>query len=154
GVRRAARLGGLVLGCWLMLLPVRFVADLAYSAQIIDPGGRKAAGWRIGLFVLIGLTALHIGLAGARGGRLRYFYWPFNFIWVILRVSRGGYYTEARDAVWDTTLSLRLPYYFSLGFRGFVGALAWLVVPVTLIALGRLPGPLSPLVGFLGALML
>jgi hypothetical protein len=137
-----------------MLLPVRFVADLAYSAQIIDPGGRTAAGWRIGLFVLIGLTALHIGLACARGGRLRYFFWPFNFVWVILRLLRGGYYTEARDAVWDTTVSLRLPYYLSLGFRGFVGALAWLVLPVTLIALGRLPGSLSPLLGFFGALML
>src|SRR5262249_42020157 len=132
----------------------RFVADLAYSAQIIDPGGRKAAGWRIGLFVLIGLTALHIGLACARGGRLRYFFWPFNCIWVILRVLRGGYYAEARDAVLDTALSLGLPYYFSLGFRGFVGALAWLVLPVTLIALGRLPGPLAPLVGFFGGLML
>ncbi|MGH7223057.1 MAG: hypothetical protein ACRELF_07505, partial [Gemmataceae bacterium] len=154
GVRRAAQLGGLVLGCWLMLLPARFVADLAYSAQIIDPGGRVAAGWRIGLFVLIGLTALHIGLACARGGRLRYFFWPFNFIWVLLRLLRGGYYSEARDAVWDTAVSLRLPYYFSLGFRGFVGALTWLALPVTLLALGRLPPPLGPLVGFLGALLL
>jgi hypothetical protein len=154
GVRRAARLGGLVLGCWLMLLPVRFVADLAYSAQIIDPGGRVAAGWRIGLFVLIALTGLHIGFACARGGRLNYFFWPFNFIWVLLRLLRGGYYAEARDAVWDTAVSLRLPYYFSLGFRGFVGALTWLALPVTLLALGRLPGPLTPLVGFFGALVL
>ncbi len=154
GVRLAARLGGLVLGCWLMLLPARFVADLAYSAQIIDPGGRVAAGWRIGLFVLIALTALHIGLACARGGRLRYFFWPFNFVWLLRRLRRGGYYAEARDAVWDAALSLRLPYYFALGFRGFVGALTWLALPVTLLALGRLPGPLAPLVGFVGALLL
>ncbi len=154
GVRLAARLGGLILGCWLMLLPVRFVADLAYSAQIIDPGGRVAAGWRIGLFVLIGLTALHIGLACARGDRLRYFFWPFNFIWVILRLLRGGYYVEARDAVWNTAVSLRLPYYFALGFRGFVGALTWLALPVSLLALGRLSVPLAPLVGFGGALLL
>ncbi|HTU22150.1 MAG TPA: hypothetical protein VMG10_29190 [Gemmataceae bacterium] len=154
GVRSAARLGGLVLGCWLTLLPARFVADLAYSAQIIDPGGRVATGWRIGLFVLIGLTGLHIGLACARGGRLSYFFWPFNFIWVLLRLLRGGYYAESRDAVWDTVVSLRLPYYFSLGFRGFVGALTWLALPVTLLALGRLPAPLGPLVGFFGALLL
>jgi hypothetical protein len=154
GVRLAARLGGLIVGCWLMLLPVRFVADLAYSAQIIDPDGRIAAAWRIGLFVLIVLTALHVGLACARGGRLRYFFWPFNFIWVFLRILRGVYYTEARDAVWDTVLSLRLPYYFSLGFRGFIGAFAWLVLPVTLLALGQVSGPLAPLVGFFGALLL
>ncbi len=154
GVRLAARLGGVVLGCWLMLLPARFVASLAYSAQIIDPGGRQAAAWRVGLFVLIGLTAAHIGLACARGGRLRYFFWPFNFIWVLLRLVRGGYYAEARDAVWEVFVSLRLPYYFSLGFRGFIGALAWLALPVTLLALGRVHTPIAPLLGFQGALLL
>jgi len=154
GVRLAARLGGLVLGCWLVLLPLRFVSDLAYSAQIIDPGGRAAAAWRIGLFVLMGLCGLHIGIACARGGRLRYFVWPFNFVWVIRRFLRGGYYAEARDAVWDTARSLRLPYYFSLGLRGFLGAFAWLALPVTLLALGRLSTPLAPLVGLFGALLL
>jgi hypothetical protein len=154
GVRLAARLGGIVLGCWLFLWPARVVADLAYSAQIIDPGGRTAAGWRIGLFVLIGLTAFHIGTACALGGRLRYFFCPFNFILVLLRVCRGGYYAQARDAVWDTTMSLRLPYYFWLGFRGFVGALAWLAVPVSMLALGRAGTPGAALLGFLGALLL
>jgi hypothetical protein len=154
GVCLAARLGGIVVGSWLMLLPSRFVASLAYSAQIIDPDGPMAARWRIGLFVLIALTAVHIGLACAHGGRLRYFFWPFNFVWVLLRIVRGGYYTEARDAVWDTVMALRLPYYFSLGFRGFVGALSWLALPVTLLALGRLPAPAAPLLGFLGALLL
>jgi hypothetical protein len=99
GVRLAARLGGIIAGSWMMLLPARFVADLAYSAQIIDPDGPMAARWRIGLFVLIVLTALHIGLACARGGRLRYFFWPFNFVWVIVRLCRGGFYAEARDRV-------------------------------------------------------
>jgi hypothetical protein len=151
GVRLAARLGGIIAGSWMMLLPARFVADLAYSAQIIDPDGPMAARWRIGLFVLIVLTALHIGLACARGGRLRYFFWPFNFVWVIVRLCRGGFYAEARDRVWDTVMSLRLPYYFSLGFRGFLGALAWLALPVTLLALGRLPVRIAPLIGLLGA---
>jgi hypothetical protein len=51
-------------------------------------------------------------------------------------------------------MSLRLPYYFSLGFRGFVGALTWLALPVTLLALGRLGTPGAALLGFLGALLL
>ncbi len=100
-----------------------------------------ARGWRIGLLVLIGATALHIAAACARGGKLRYFVWPFNVFWLLRRLLRGGYYAEARDAVWNVTVSLRLPYYFWLGFRGFVGAFAWLVVPVSLIALGRAPSP-------------
>jgi hypothetical protein len=152
GVRLAARLGGIVVGSWLLLLPVRLVSGVAQSAQMIDPGGSIARGWRFGLLVLIGLTALHIAAACARGGRLRYFIWPFNVIWLLRRFLRGGYYAEARDAVWDTTCSLRLPYYFWLGFRGFIGAFAWLALPVTLIALGRLPN--AALLGFLGVLAL
>jgi hypothetical protein len=154
GVRRAARWGGLVLGCWLMLLPVRLVADLARSADVIDPGGRVAGAWRGGLVVLIGLTALHVGAACARGGRLRWFFWPFNFVWLLRRLFRGGYYAEARDAVWESVMALRLPYYFGLGLRGFLGALAWLVVPVTLLAIGSRPTPAAALAGWLGAIAL
>ena len=154
GVRLAARLGGVVLGGWLLLWPVRFVADLARAAQVIDPGGEAASRWRFWLLVLIAATALHVGAACARGGRLRYFLWPFNVVWLLRRLFRGGYLAEARDAVWDVTMSLRLPYYFWLGFRGFVAALAWLVIPVSLLAAGRGANPLAPLVGFLGALLL
>ena len=154
GFRLAARLGGVVLGAWLFLWPVRFVSDMARAAEIIDPNGRIAANWRFGLFVLIGLTFIHISLACARGGKLRYFFWPFNFVWLARRIMRGGYYVEARDAVWEIFVSLRLPYYFWLGFRGFIGAFAWLALPITLLALGRAHNPVAPLVGFVGALML
>ncbi len=47
-----------------------------------------------------------------------------------------GAYASARDAVWDFVASLRLPYYFRLGLFGFLGTMAWLVIPVTLLALG------------------
>jgi hypothetical protein len=154
GVRLAARLGGIVAGAWLLLLPVRFVADLARSAAIIDPDGPVAAAWRAGLLVLIGVTFIHIAAACARGGKLRYFCWPFNVFWLIRRLFRGGYYAEARDAVWNTVVSLRLPYYFWLGFRGFVAALAWLVVPITLLAIGHAPSEGAALLGFVGALLL
>ncbi len=154
GVRLAARLGGVIAGSWLLLLPVRLVAGLAHSAHVIDPGGAIARAWRTGLLVLIGVTALHIASACARGGKLRYFVWPFNVFWLLRRLLRGGYYTEARDAVWDVFVSLRLRYYFWLGFRGFIAAFTWLVIPVTLIALGRTTLPAAPLLGFVGALAL
>jgi hypothetical protein len=154
GVRLAARLGGIVGASWLLLLPVRLVSDLATSAQIIDPGSATAAAWRRGLLVLIIVTAVHIVAACARGGKLRYFLWPFNFVWLVRRLFRGGYYTEARDAVWNNAVSLRLPYYFWLGLRGFLVALSWLVVPVTLLAIGQRPMPLAVVVGWLGALIL
>jgi hypothetical protein len=154
GVRLAARLGGIVLGSWVLLLPVRLVSGMARSAQIIAPNGRAASGWRLGLSILIGLTALHVGAACLRGGRLRYFLWPFNIVWLLRRIVRGGYYTAARDAVWETAASLRLPYYFWLGLRGFVGAFAWLALPITLLALGQQRWRGAPLVGFLGGALL
>lgn len=154
GVRVAARLGGIVLAGWLFLLPVRLVADLSYSAQIIDPDGHAAAGWRFGLYALMTLTLLHIVFAVSRGGKLRHFLWPFNFVRVLIDVARGGFFTTARDAVWDFTMSLRLPHYFWLGLRGFVAALTWLVVPVTFLVLGHSKLPAAPLAGFMGALML
>jgi hypothetical protein len=90
--------------------------------------------------------------ACSRGGKLRYFLLPWycNSFWLLRRLWRGGYYAQARDAVWDFVVDLRLPYYFWLGVRGFVGGLAWLVPPITLLALGRV----NPLFGLLGGLFL
>src|SRR5207249_4518303 len=62
--------------------------------------------------------------------------------------------TEARDAVWDTCAALRLPYYFWLGFRGFVGAFVWLAVPISLLALSHGHSGGATLAGFVGALWL
>jgi hypothetical protein len=150
GIRRAARLGSIALGVWLALWPLRFVASVARAAFIIDPAGPAARSWQIGLTILAALTALHIVGAISRGGQLRYFFWPFNLLWLLQRMWRGGYYTQARDAVWDFVVALRLPYYFWLGCRGFAGTMAWLILPVSLIAFGRV----APLLGFLGAFLL
>jgi hypothetical protein len=151
GVRKAARVGSMAIGCWLVLLPIRLVSTLTASAQLVDPGGAIARRWRIGLFVLTVLAVLHLIVACARGGRLRYFLWPLgNPFWLARRLGRGGFYAASRDAVWDFAASLRFPYYFRLGLLGFFGTLAWLFVPVSLIAIGRRVPP----VGFLGALLL
>ncbi|HEV3443921.1 MAG TPA: hypothetical protein VG099_04715 [Gemmataceae bacterium] len=116
GIRHAARLGSIVLGIWLVLLPLRFTASYARAAQLIEPDGPVARNWRIGLTVLTVLIGLHIVAACSRGGRLRYFLWPFvNPFWLVRRLWRGGYYAEARDAVWDFVVALRLPYYLWLG---------------------------------------
>jgi hypothetical protein len=154
GVRMAARLGGIVVGAWLLMLPLRFLASLAHSAYVIDPGGPVARGWRVGMLTLTVLLGLHIAATIARGGRLRTFLWPLNIFWLVRRLWQGGYYQEARDAVWVTVQSMQLPYYFWLGCRGFMGAFIWLMPPVTLLAIGSLPFPIAPLFGWLGALLL
>jgi len=151
GVRKAARVGGIVLGIAIMMLPLRFLSSMYLSAEIIEPGGAAARGWKFALIGLTVLMALRIGLALARGGRLRYFFWcTGNLVWLLRRLWRGGYYAEARDAVWDFVVALRLPYYWWLGFRGFVGGLIWLAIPVSLVALVHK----APLVGLVGGVWL
>jgi hypothetical protein len=138
GYRQAARIGSILLGASLIVLPLQLVSSMWLSAELIEPGGGTARGWRIALVVLSILAGLHIALACACGGRLRHFLFPFlNPIWLGLRLAKGGYFTQTRDAVWEFAASLRLHYYFWLGLRGFVGSFLWLALPVTMLAVGR-----------------
>lgn len=149
GVRQSARVGSIALGCVLMWLPLRLLASMGASAQVIDPDGFIARRWTVGLSILATLVGSHIFLACLRGGRLRYFFWPFNFVWLGRELWQGGLYARCRDGLWNFVMALRLPYYFWLGFRGFVGTLVWLVIPLALLGAGhRHPG-----LGILGALL-
>jgi hypothetical protein len=200
GVRKAARIGSLVAGTWLMLLPLRLASDYWYSSYLIDAGSEITQGWRVGMLILTGLMVIHILTAWYCGGRLRHFFWPllapFSLpLWLLrallartaigspgpsflsrlasdlLRVRplrewfvpavvwdgsrQGRMWSRCRDAVWDFVASLRLPYYFSLGLRGFIGAMTWLVVPVILlIGATTLPRGIGVLSGLIGALLL
>jgi hypothetical protein len=156
-----SRLGQIVLGVSLMILPLWLVSGIAQSAQIIDPDSIIARRWRWGLIVLTVVMAVHIVLAIACGGRLWQFLFPFlNPFWLLARLRQGGYYRAASNAVWDFWLSLRLRHYFWLGLRGFLGGLIWLGLPVTLMAMGHftgrsgLIGPLAFLTGWFGAFLL
>ncbi len=153
GVRKAARIGSFVLGTWLMLLPLRLVSSLWYDAQQIDPDGPVASRWRVGLLVLTVLMVAHVLWAWYRGGRLRHFFWPAPVL-LAKRFARGFRYARTRDALWDFVVSLRLPYYLSLGLKGFVGAMVWMFVPLLLlIGSTRFAGGAAALVGLLGALL-
>jgi hypothetical protein len=151
GVRRAARVGGLAAGIWLATVPAWLIGALARSAALVDPGSPAAGGWRVLLVIVVGLTVFHVGIACARGGRLRHFLWPFGHpFWLVRRLRQGGLYTESRDQLWAFLTSLRPWYYFRLGLVGFLGTLAWLIIPAILISAG---GRVPPL-GFLGVLLL
>ncbi|MFT5524008.1 MAG: hypothetical protein ACI9HK_001958 [Pirellulaceae bacterium] len=76
GIREAARLTSLVVGTWLTLLIPRFVADVWYSAHLIDAGSAIAERTRVGLLVATILSILHIIVAWFCGGKLRHFFWP------------------------------------------------------------------------------
>jgi hypothetical protein len=76
-------------------------------------------------------------------------WFPPATLWAGIR--QGGMYVQARDAVWDFVVSLKLPQYFWLGLRGFAGALAWLIVPTLMMIFGTSgQGGGSILIGYLG----
>lgn len=154
GIRKASRVGSFVLGTWLALLPLRFASGLWKDAELVDPYGPRARGWRVAVLVLAMLTAAHVIWACLRGGRLRHFIWPAPIKFWRWLCSRGKF-RHLHGALAGFFSGLRLRYFFWLGFRGFAGALAWLAIPVgILVAAAQMPperggGVLSLLGGLL-----
>jgi hypothetical protein len=139
GVQKASRLGNIAIGVWLVLLPVRFVSGLWKDAALIAPHGAVSRRWWAALVVLAVLAGLQITWACANGGGVFQFLRPAPIR--LLRWVRGGHEFEQ---TWRTVVrwvaSLRLPYYFWLGFRGALGTLLWLGLPVGLLfAASQLP---------------
>jgi hypothetical protein len=85
-------LGGIVLGTWLSLIPVRLVSGFWYEAHLIDPASQPTRFLRVLQTVMILLAVVHIGSVWMCGGKLRYFFWPiiapFSFgIWFARRIA-------------------------------------------------------------------
>jgi hypothetical protein len=72
-----ARIGSMVFGTWMMLLPLRYLSTLAQDAYLVDPSGASARAWRVGQLICTTLMLGHILLAWYSGGKLRHFFWPF-----------------------------------------------------------------------------
>lgn len=134
GVRKASRLGSFALGTWLVLIPLRQVAGMWHTAELVSSGSVNAKGWHVAAVVLTILTVLHLIWAYLRGGKLRHFFWPAP-IRFMKWIFRPDSYQSIRNGVLDYFVSLRLPHYFSLGARGFAGAFVWLFIPVTIMIL-------------------
>jgi len=136
-VPQASRLGGIVLGVWLMLLPWRFTNDLLADAMLIDPSSPQTQFLDRLLSVLTIVIPLHVLFALLRGGRIRSFFWPFNIVWLVRRLLEGGYFESAWGSVRSMLRELRILHFFYLGLRGGLGAFLWLALPSTLYAIGR-----------------
>jgi hypothetical protein len=133
GVRRAARLGRIAVGVLILMTPLWIASSLRFSAQLIDPQSRATRGWTAALTIMSVLVLLQIAAGCLGGGKIRHFLWPRPIKSLRLALAPGAY-GRARDAVWDFCVGLRLPYFFWLGLRGFAGAVAWLALPVSVLA--------------------
>lgn len=139
GVRKASVFGSIAAGVWIVVWPARIISGFWKDAQIIAPGSSAARAWHAVLVAVTIITLLHILWAGIRGGRLWHFLWPQPLRllrWLRAPDKIGG----LQNTVTSYIIGLRLPFYFWLGLRGFLGALAWLILPVgVLMAATRLP---------------
>lgn len=155
GVRKAAVIGRVVLLSWLFLWPARFVAELSASAELIAPNSGVSTGWQIGLVILTVVTVVHIAWACIRGGQIWHFLWPAPIRFCRWLFASGNY-AKMRDSVYDFVVGLNLPGYFWLGLRGFLGALTWLALPVSILLLASASPnpPVAGLLSFFGGLML
>ncbi|MEX2111828.1 MAG: DUF4013 domain-containing protein [Pirellulales bacterium] len=153
GIRQAARLGRIAVGVGLLMVPVWLASSLADSARLIDPTSRATTIWTLATVLLGAFVLAQTASACLRGGRIRSFLVPRPVKTLRLMLAAGAY-ARARDAVWHFFVDLRLPYYFWLGLRGFVGAVAWLIVPVTLLAAASRLAHGGPLVGLVGGALM
>src|SRR5580704_8963275 len=88
----APRLGSIVLGIWLWLLPLRFLANVAADARLIDPTGRSTRRLDFAVTALSIAIALHLCLVLARGGSVGCFLRPIkNARWALRQWRLGGY---------------------------------------------------------------
>ena len=154
GVRRRRGSGAWSSGACCRCVPMWLVGSFAQSAELIDPGGpvrpggdgtrprdgphhrappgRLRTGRAAASFPLAGGHAV-LGQPGSSG-----------------RVGDSEGYAESRDGFWEFFAAFHLPHYFRLGFFGFLGTMAWIAIPASLIAAsGR-----YPVLGFLGGFLL
>ena len=154
GIKKAAQLGSIAVGCWMVTWPLRLVHDLAWDAELISPDSRQSHVWHFGVALLAVVTMLHILWACLRGGRLRHFLWPQPkrlIRWLGGAEALGSPFIATRDYL----IGLRLPFYFWLGLRGFAGAALWLFLPVGIMLLAsKLPVVAAGLLSFVGGLLL
>ncbi len=155
GLSRAGRLGVIAAGATLTWLPVWFVTDYAYSAELIAHGSRIARNWQTAAWIVSILWVLHISWAALRGGRWYHFLWPAPRRFVS-EIWRPATWQRAEDAVWNYTIGLRLPKLMWLGLRAAVGAIIWLAVPSALIVIGMRgnDNPGQAVIGMFGGALL
>ncbi len=154
GHRLAGKLGVFVLIASLLFLPVLFVDDLAETAKVLEPGSPMAARWQLGALAITVAWLVHIGWAALRGGRWWHLIWPAPFKF-LARVWRPSTWSKASDSLYEFVDSLQLPKLWWLGARATVGALLWLVIPVSMMIIGqRAPAGIAPLIGLIGSLLM
>ncbi len=150
GLAIAGKLGWVLVPLVLTWLPAWLLANFAFQAELIDPGSDYAARWRMAAMIVGFLWIVHATWALMRGGRWRDFFWPAP-IRFLKEFFLPSTWRRVEDQLWNQLVSLQIPRLIWLGFRGWIGALAWLAIPAGLIIIG-IRADQKPILGLIGLL--
>ena len=155
GMQSFSRLGKIVFGIWIWILPLRLIYSFWIDAELIDPGGARGKELQGFFAVSTSLVGLHLVWALIQGGKLRHFFWPAP-ISFIRWLGTPHPVRPLWNSFVDRIKSLTILKYFRTGFFGFLVAAAWLALPVLVLFFGasvKLDGP-AFLVSLLGGILL
>lgn len=138
----------------LSWLAVWYITDLAYTAELIEPGNPNGRRIRVASFLLSYAWVIWVGWALFRGGRFRDFAWPAP-VRFVKTIWRAETWRQAEDRLWNLVASLHLPRLMWTGLLASIGAILWLAVPsgMIMLALSR-PGDGTALLGIIGVLLM
>ncbi|MEO2012609.1 MAG: hypothetical protein ABGX22_28410 [Pirellulaceae bacterium] len=174
GYRTAARVGTVICGIWLTLLPIRIAAKFSHATYAIDPDGTQTIIWRVAVTVLTIVLSLHAASAVYCGGKLRDFFWPILVPLAILSlpwrkeplenwfppmkffaaIRRGEIYDVACRRLWEFLQQLRVKKFLWLGLRGYALTMVWIGIPGLLMASILTGEGLSPPMLFFSGLLM
>lgn len=151
----APRLGGMLAAIGLFLLPVILLNGAARDAAVIDPDSGATGTIRTIASVVTILTAVHLCLSLARGGRFTNFFRPIkNTRWLWTRWREHDYWETTERNVTEFVRRLRIAELWWLGLRGFGVAFLWLAIPSAILAIppDRVGG--AVVLGIVGSVLL
>lgn len=150
------RIGAAAVGIWAWLLVVRLVAAAADDAILVDPGSPTAMAWNRFRMLVAVAVGLHLVLAVAAGPSLAAFVRPIRNLRRVAAGLRDGTLWRGASAAVRRLIRVVDPVrVFRLGLGGFLGGLAWLILPTLLFAAARMSArPIAPLVSLLGGPLL
>lgn len=155
GLEQATRIGVLASGAFLTWLPVWMISNNAYDAELMEAGSVLSQRWHAVAWIATLFWLLHVSWSALRGGRWYHFLWPapirfFREVW------RPATWRKVEDGLWQYTVGLKLPKLMWLGFRGAIGAIAWLIIPAAMMTIGLRANeqPVRFLIGILGSMLM
>jgi hypothetical protein len=151
GLRLAGTIGWIAIAMLVTWLPVGLSAQFAYQAELIEPGSSNARSWRIAAFSIGLLWMLHVTWSLIRGGRWRDFLWPAPRRFVREFFQRSTW-RGVEDRLWETITGIQIVRLVWLGFRAWIGALIWLVIPGSMVVAGMQAHeqPIRAVIGVIG----